>query len=262
MDFNQVKAESKKETKSILRTIFKYSNILGLLGIIVAILLFYLSEKKKELTLSIDSFISLVDKTTLSGSGIKVSFDSVAVENLYKVNCSIINSGNTAVTSNDIIDNIKILFDPSATLLKYDIAKFPQTIKTEDRSSNNNILLKPDLLNPGDKITLTTYYTVNKTSALPTTDSRIVDGHIITSNRLTETDKINKFILPFSSKIESVLFWITFVWNILFFLIITWALLFQKSQKENGLLANFIEFIIVGSGCILTILYLIASAFK
>jgi len=109
---------------------------------------------------------------------------------------------------------------------------------------------------------LTTYYTVNKTSALPTTDSRIVDGHIITSNRLTETDKINKFILPFSSKIESVLFWITFVWNILFFLLITWAYFFQKSQKENGLLANFIGFIIVSSGCILTILYLIASEFK
>lgn len=262
MDFNRVKTEGKRETKSILKTIFQYSNILGLFGIIVAILLFYLAEKKKELTLSVDSFISLVDKTTLNGSGIKVSFDSVAVDNLYKVNCSIINSGNTAVISNDIIDKIKILFDPSATLLKYEISKHPNTIKADDHISNNTILLKPDLLNPGDKITLTTYYTVNKTSALPTTDSRIVDGHILTVNKLTEIDKKSKFIIPFSVKIENVLFWITFVWNILFFLLITWALFFQKSQKENGLLANFIGFIIVGSGCILTILYLIANEFK
>lgn len=77
MNFNQVKSEGKRETKSILKTVFQYSNILGLLGIIVAILLFYLAEKKKELTLSVDSFISLVDKTTLNGSGIKVSFDGV-----------------------------------------------------------------------------------------------------------------------------------------------------------------------------------------
>lgn len=259
MDFNRVKSEGKRETKNIVKTIFKYSNILGLAGIIVTVLLFSMAEKKKELTLSIDSFISLVDKTTLNGSGIKVSFDSVAVDNLYKVNCSIINSGNTAVTSNDIVDNLKILFDPSAILLKYDVDKIPKTIKTDDRSSNNTILLKPDLLNPGDKIILKTYYTVNKTSALPTTDSRIVDGHIITVNKLTETDKKKKFVLPFSSKIENILFWIILVWNILLFLIVTISLFFQKSQKENGLIANLIAFIIVGGGCILTVLYLIAN---
>ena len=92
MDFNQVRNEGKQETKNVLKTIFKYSNILGLVGIIVAIVLFVLAEKKKELTLTIDSFISLVDKTTLKGSGISISFDSIAVDNLYKVNLSLINT--------------------------------------------------------------------------------------------------------------------------------------------------------------------------
>jgi hypothetical protein len=260
MYFNRVK--SKGKAKSILKTIFQYSNILGLLGIIVAILLFYFAEKRKELTLSVDSFISLVDMTTLNSSDIKVSFDSVAVDNLYKVNCSLINSGNTAVTSNDIINNINVLFDPSATLLKYNIDMYPKTIKAYDRSSKNSILLKPDLLNPGDKITLTTYYTVNKLSALPSTNSRIVDGNILTVNKLVDIEKKTKFILPLGSKIENKLFWITFVWNILFFLLITWAFFFQKSQRESGLIVNFIGFIILGSGCMLTIMYLIANELK
>ena len=259
MNLTRVKYEGKKETKNILKTVFKYSNLLGLVGIIVAISLFLLAEKKKELTLTVDSFISLVDKTSLSGSGIKVSFDSVAVDNLYKVNCSITNTGNTAVTKQDIIDNIKITFDASAILLKYDIDKFPKTIKTKLNSTKNSILINVDLLNPDDKINLTTYYTVNKTSSLPTTESRIIDGCFITSNKLAETNKINKFIIPFNSKIEKILFWVTFVWNFLFFILITWALFFQKSQKENGFFPNFIAFIIVGSGCILTILYLIAN---
>ena len=59
----------KRKVKIMLKSILKYSNILALLGIIVTIILFIIADKKKELTLSVDSFISLVDKTTLKRFG-------------------------------------------------------------------------------------------------------------------------------------------------------------------------------------------------
>lgn len=261
MDFKQVGNEGKQETKNVLRTIFKYSNILGLVGIIVAIILFVLAEKKKELTLTIDSFISLVDKTTLKGSGISISFDSITVDNLYKVNLSLTNTGNSAITSKDFIKEVAIEFDPNAVLLKYELSSVPKTIELSDRKSNKKIWLNPDLLNPGDRINISTYYSVNKTSSLPTTNSRIVDGEIVVINRSNEVEKPNKFIFPISKKIERVFVWIAMIWNSFFFLLITWALFFQKSSQKNGFVANFIAFIFLCVGCILTILYLIQSEF-
>lgn len=113
MNFEKFKNEGKQETKNVFNNIFKYPNILGLLGIIVAIVLFALTEKK-ELTLSIDSFISLVYKTTLKGTGISISFDSIMVDNLYKVNLSLTNTGNSAITSKDFIKEMSIEFDQNA----------------------------------------------------------------------------------------------------------------------------------------------------
>ncbi len=261
MDLKQVRSESKQETKNVFKTIFKYSNVLALIGIIVAIILFTLSEKKKELTLSVDSFISLVDKTTLKGSGISISFDSIRVDNLYKVNLSILNTGNSAITREDFVKALAIEFDSNAVLLKYELNSTPITIEVNDRKSNNQIWLKPDLLNPGDKINISTYYSVNKTSSLPTTSSRIVDGEIIVINKSDDIEKPNKFIFPLNQKIEKILVWISLVWNLFFFLIIAWSLFFQRSSKKNGIAANLIGFILVGVGCILTILYLIQNEF-
>lgn len=259
MDIQTVKTKSKTETKSILKTIFQYSNILTLVGIIVAILTFYLAEKKKELTLTVDSFISLVDQSTLTGSGIKVSFDSVQVDNLFKVKCTLINTGNTAITSKDIVDAIKINIDSSAILLKYDIDKTPISIKTEDKSQNNAIVLRPDLLNTDDKIYLTIYYTANSKSILPTTSSRIIDGQIVLLDKTVETAKTNKFLIPISTTFEKILFWVLLFWNILFIVLMIWAIFIQKPKKENGFLANFIGFILAGSGFIFMILFLIAN---
>ncbi|MDT7833216.1 hypothetical protein RQM59_12535 [Flavobacteriaceae bacterium S356] len=261
MDFNQVKNEGKQETKNVLKTIFKYSNILGLIGILVAIVLFVLAEKKKELTLTIDSFISLVDKTTLKGSGISISFDSIAVDNLYKVNLSLVNTGNSAITSKDFVKEMAIEFDPNAVLLKYELNTLPETIELSDRKSEKKIWLKPDLLNPGDRIDISTYYSVNKTSSLPTTTSRIVDGEVLIINKSDEIVKPNKFIIPFSKKIEGILVWIAIIWNSFFFLLITWASFLQKSIQKNGFAANFIAFVFLGIGCILTILYLLQNEF-
>ncbi|OFY70813.1 MAG: hypothetical protein A3G23_11865 [Bacteroidetes bacterium RIFCSPLOWO2_12_FULL_37_12] len=257
MDFNQVKSESRQGTKNILQVVFKYSNLLGLLGIIVAIILFLLADKKKELTLSTDSFISLVDKNSLSGSGIKVSFDSVPVDNLYKVNCSLINSGNSAVTKNDIIDNVKISFDPTAKLLKYEIDQTPKTIRTNDKFDRNTILLNPDLLNPNDKIFLTIYYTVSKTGVLPMTESRIVDGKILTINKLNTSSKKPKFIIPVSTQLENAFVWVMIIWNFLFFILVVWETFFQKNKSTFAV--NLIVLFLLGSGFILTILYLLAN---
>lgn len=258
MNLEKIKAESKYGTKNIVKTIFQYSNILALAGIAVAILLFLLADKKKELTLSIDSFISLVDKNNLNGSGIKVSFDSVNVDNLYKVNFSISNTGNTPITKNDLVENIKISFDSNAKLLKYMVSQNPSTIKTNDFIKDNSIHLVPDLLNPTEKISMTTYYTVNKTSSLPKTNSRIIGGKIVIVNKSDEINRKYKFVFPVSLTIEKILFWVTFIWNILMFGLIVWALFFQKNDN-NSYAATLIGFIIVGGGCILTIFYLISN---
>lgn len=261
MNFEKFKNEGKQETKNVFNNIFKYPNILWLLGIIVAIVLFALAEKKKELTLSIDSFISLIDKTTLKGTGISISFDSIMVDNLYKVNLSLTNTGNSAITSKDFIKEMSIEFDQNAVLLKYDLKTTPETIELNGRKSEKRIWLKPDLLNPGDKVDISTYYSVNKTSSLPSTTSRIVDGEIITVNRSDSEEKRNKFIIPFNNKMESILIWIALLWNLFFFILIAWALLFQKASQKNEFASNLMAFILLSLGFILTILYLIQNEF-
>jgi hypothetical protein len=84
MDIDNTKADNKNWFVTKIGIVFQYANILTIVGIIIAVVSFYLSEKRKELTLSIDSFISLVDKNALKGSEIKVTYKSIAVDNLCK----------------------------------------------------------------------------------------------------------------------------------------------------------------------------------
>jgi len=259
MSLDNIKLKGKEETKNILKNIFKFSNVIAIGGVVVTIFLFYVSEKKKELTLSVDSYISLLDKDRLSGSGIKIYFDSLSVNNLYKVNYSITNTGDVAITKNDLLNDFKISFDTTSVLLKYDIDKFPNSLKTNDKIINNSISLSPDLLNPEDKINLNIYYTTNKFSSLPKTDSRLIDGKIITSENYKEKNKKHEFYFNFSERIESILIWIIILWNIVFLLLISWNLFIQKNN--NGFVANLIGFVVVGIGFILTLLYIISNNF-
>ncbi|WP_125723157.1 hypothetical protein [Flavobacterium ustbae] len=240
-----------------MRTFFKYSNILALLGIIAGFIIYFLAEKKKELTLYTNSFISLVDKNSLSGSGIKVSFDSVPVTNLYKVNFSLINTGDVAVTKSDLIDKIKIKFDPKATLLKYEIKSYPITIKIEDENSKNEIEINPDLLNPSDRIDFITYYTLNKEGCLPQTDSRIIDGKIIIKNLVNEIETDRKFKI-INTPVGETLFWYMVIWNIAIFIMITWAIF---RDKENPKWAKITGYIIFGGGNVLTMIYIYGKEF-
>lgn len=260
VSFKTVKNTGKSETKKIVNTIFNFSNLIGLLAILVTIILFTFTIKKKEITFYIDSYISLVDINSLNGSGIKISFDSINVENLYKVNCKLINTGNTAIVNNDYIKNITIGFKEQTTLLKYDIIRNPKNMVTQDIIINNQIILHPDLLNPNDEISFIIYYTVKKKDILPIVTSRIVEGKIININRSDEIGKPNKFIFHFNRKVEIVLFWIMFFWNILFLVLIFWGVFFQVN-KENRLLSKVLLFIFMSGGFTLTLLYLISSQF-
>lgn len=238
-----------------MKTNFKYSNVLAIVAIILTIVIYFISDKKKELTLSTNSFISLVDKNSLSGSGITVSFDSVPVTNLYKVNFSITNTGNVAILESDLIDKLKIKFDTKATLLRYDLIAKPHTIKVNDKIVNNEIVISPDLLNPNDRINFIAYYTLNKSGALPSSNSRIVDGKVIILDKSFEASRENKFIVTINPIFENICFWYMFIWSILILILIFWAIFIQKSSRSNGLFANTIGFILLGGGSILTILY-------
>ncbi len=228
-----------------MKTFFKYSNILALLGVVITVIIYFLTDKTKELTLTTNSFISLVDKNSLSGSGIKVSFDSVPVTNLYKVNFSLVNTGDLAVTNSDLIDKIRIQFDSQATLLKYEIKAIPQTINISNQNLKNQIEIIPDLLNPTDRIDFVAYYTLNKEGRFPKTNSRIIDGNIVVKNSVSELENDKKFNFINSSALDSFLFWFMIVWNIVMFIIIVWAIFFQE-QQGNARWANVTGFIIMG----------------
>lgn len=243
-----------------MKTFFKYSNILALLGVVLTVIIYFLTDKDKELTLSTNSFISLVDKNSLSGSGIKVSFDSVAVTNLYKVNFSLINTGGLAITKSDLIDKINIQFDDQATLLKYEVKAIPQTIKVNHKNYRNQIELNPDLLNPADRIDFVAYYTLNRDGVFPKTVSRIIGGNIVVKNAVSEEENINKFNFINSSQFDSILFWTMVFWNIFMFVVITWAIFFQEQQGQARW-ATIIAFIIMGGGSILTMIYIVGKEF-
>jgi hypothetical protein len=243
-----------------MKTFFKYSNILALLGVVITVIVYFLTDKTKELTLSTNSFISLVDENSLSGSGIKVSFDSVPVTNLYKVNFSLINTGDLAITKSDLINKIRIKFDNKATLLKYEIKTIPNTIIVDNQNLKNKIELNPDLLNPNDRIDLVAYYTLNKAGGFPQTDSRIIGGNIIVKNSISDVESNRKFNYINSSALGNFLFWVMFVWNIVIFIVITWAIFFQD-QQGNARWAKVTGFIIMGGGSILTMLYIIGKEY-
>lgn len=141
--------------------------------------------------------------------------------------------------------------------MKYDIDKFPNSIRTNDKIINNSISLSPDLLNPEDKINLNIYYTTNKFSSIPKSTSRLIDGKIITTENYKTKNKKHNFYFNFSERTESILIWIIILWNAVFLIIISWTLFIQKNN--NGFAANFIGFFIVGIGFFLTLLYIISN---
>lgn len=246
-------------TQKQLPEYFKYANVLAvvlaILTVVVPFILTTFMEKNKELTLSIDSYISLVDKNKLSKSGIKVYFDTLLVDDLYKANCSLTNSGSLAITKEDIIDNIKIFLSQETKLLKYEIQSYPNTIKSNDAIDGNTILLTPDLLNPNEKISLTIYYTVDKIGVLPSTQSRIIDGQIITNNQLNVSNKKSKFIIPLSTSLENILLWITLVFSMLFIIILTYMFFSDNNLGKMPAIMIMLPYILI-------VLYLLANEWK
>ncbi len=67
------------------------------------------------------------------------------------------NSGNTSITSNDIIRPISLFFGENACILSTDISdREPSNLSASLKTSENQVIIKPDVLNKGDSITLKT----------------------------------------------------------------------------------------------------------
>lgn len=112
-----------------------FGNILGVIGIILAIYFNYIGKRKKEIFYEITSFNLINENLNKKVSELKISYKNIDIKYLTISKIAIWNSGNSTIWESEIPENNKIQIDicNSYEILDYEL------IENEDVDSKLNI---------------------------------------------------------------------------------------------------------------------------
>ena len=150
-------------------------SITVIVAIIVPIILYILSKRKKKLICKLFPSLSLVDVRTEVKDKIKIYYDEKLVENLSMTKVKIRNNGNLPIRKEDIIKPLEFNFGENLSVIDrrlIDTEPEGITVKLESNNENNLIRCSFDLLNPGDELTLQ-FVCLGESKELPNIGARI-----------------------------------------------------------------------------------------
>ena len=133
------------------------ASIAIIIGIVVPIVLYMLSKRKKKLICKLFPSLSLVDVRTEVKDKIKIYYDKKLVENLSMTKVKIRNNGNLPIRKADIVKPLEFNFGKNLRVIDHGVINTePIGIapNLEHNTENNLIRCSFDLLNPGDELTL------------------------------------------------------------------------------------------------------------
>lgn len=132
---------------------FIISVTIAIAAVVAAIIIARKQQGRKEIAYEIISNTSLVNISHAVKDKIQIHFEGKIINDLCLVIIRIWNSGNTPITYHDYIEPITINFKRQGEVLGFDVTETePDDLHPHLEQVNNGIILKPLLLNSGDKI--------------------------------------------------------------------------------------------------------------
>lgn len=130
-----------------------------LIAVALAILIFYLQSKRKELAFGVLSDQNLLTVSEEVSQRVKITFDSEPVSKLHVVIVGIKNSGEQPIQSKDYEGNIQIEVNGNGKILSIEpVRQFPNYLNAVTTTTKSKIELTPLLLNPGDFVVIKILY--------------------------------------------------------------------------------------------------------
>jgi hypothetical protein len=164
--------------------------IIGILGIVVAVVTYFLSRSRKRLVYSIITETSLLSVNDEVKGKIKINYENKDIQNLSLVILRIENRGNVHISSLDFEKPLSFSFSGSELLSAEVTSVSPKSLKPVVTTDPSNLTFAPLLLNKGDYIVVKLVFSTYTKKV--ETDARIVG--------IKEVEKIegerNAFIAP------------------------------------------------------------------
>lgn len=133
------------------------SLVVAIAAVIVPVWLWQSDLTSKFLTITISTCISLQPAEKESLQGMEISFKGKRLGNSHLVILEIINNGSKPILSNDFESPLEIRLVSETYFVSSRITeKAPKDIDTDISIEKNWLSLKPSLLNPNDKVRVTT----------------------------------------------------------------------------------------------------------
>lgn len=164
--------------------------LLALLGVFVAIYLYWLQRQSKELAFGLLSSrrpLSIADELS---SRVTVQLDGSPVGNLHLLVFGLKNSGHRAVLPEDFAKAFSIAFDDGKVVSAEIASQYPKNLGAQLTVQERRVELLPVLLNPGDQLLV--QILLSSTRPEWKADARVVD--VPTLAEINRTPKLPPFM--------------------------------------------------------------------
>jgi len=130
-------------------------NIVSIIAVLVSLILFILSTKRKGFSYYIESASAVVSVEAKVADRVKVFLDGDLVENVHLIVMTIRNSGNQSIEQEDFENSVNFDFGWDAKVLSVSVVETePPSFDPRFLPSLNTVELLPLLLNGGDNMTV------------------------------------------------------------------------------------------------------------
>ena len=228
-------------------------------GIIVPFVIFKMSQKEKEISITIDNVNKVADLTDTKDLSIK--YVDLELKNLYSIEYTIKNTGTEAITRDDFNDefgiNLNFNYNHDCKVILGNPDSNPQTMSLSYKHGLYYFSILPDLINSNEYIKLTLYCSYDKSFYLPQNDTRIINGKVKLYDK-ANLQKNNIFLIKLvNSSLENFLYWITLIFNFVLLGLFFWAIFLMDDVKLN--IKGILAFLVFSFFVILNILFFIAN---
>ena len=239
--------------------LLQYANVIAIIGIAVTLTIYFLQDKKKEITFSIEGQIALVDFQSIKSDSITIKYGDIDVKNLFKIELKIENTGNTAILKSDLIDSLQIKLGKSSKLIDFTINSIPKKMVVYSKKEINSLIIQPDLINPNDNLKINLYYTSNdQKPSLPKFEPRIVDGYYKYIDKVDSEKTKNRFYVKLPFVFEILLLILASLFCLTIAGIFAYLVFIDKDKKGWQEKLFYTTFVVCG---LITLSYILLNEF-
>jgi hypothetical protein len=150
--------------------------LIGLIGPIIALILYLANRRDTELSFGLISEAQLLDLSDSPVEGVQVLYRGESVGELTAATYHIENSGDLPIPARDFENPLIVKFTADARLLSLNVsAAEPENLRPSVTKIEGGFSVEPLLLNPGDSFNVSAYFAGKPTP--PVLDARVAGIH-------------------------------------------------------------------------------------